>query len=342
MLSEYYSRQVALHELGVNGQRKLRESKVAVVGVGGLGSIVALYLALAGIGYIKIIDQDILEIHNIHRQVLYSIDQIGYPKVEVAAERLRKANPDVYVEPIPESINALNAEKLIGDVDVVVDGLDNMNTRYIINRVCIKNRIPYVFGGAIGFEGNVSVFNPPETPCLECVFPSINDKALPTCETRGVIGATTGIIGAIEAMEAIKVIAGINSGLKGKLLVCDFKHMEFLAIKVFKRPNCPACSGKAELKQSKLKITWMCGGKTINVNPISPLNIPLEEMYERIKLRFKVKLKSAMMIAFKYNDDVEVSIFRGGRMLIKNVNDEDQALSIYKNLIEFLKVSSYG
>jgi adenylyltransferase/sulfurtransferase len=337
MFSEYYSRQIALHELGVEGQRKLKESKVAIVGVGGLGSIAALYLTLAGVGYIKIIDQDILEIHNIHRQVLYSIKQVGYPKVEAAAERLIEVNPDVHVEPIPENINALNAEKLIGDVDVVVDGLDNMDTRYIINRVCIKNKIPYIFGGAIGFEGNVSVFNPPETPCLECIFPSINDRDLPTCETRGVIGATTGIIGAIEAMEAIKLIAGINNSLKGKLLVCDFKHMEFSIIDVLKRPNCSACSMEAEPKQSKLKITWMCGGKTVNVNPISPLNIPLEEMYGKIKLRFKVKLKSAMMVAFKYSDDVEVSIFRGGRMLIKNVNDEEEALHIYESLMKLLR-----
>jgi adenylyltransferase/sulfurtransferase len=337
MFSEYYSRQIALHELGVEGQRKLKESKVAIVGVGGLGSIAALYLTLAGVGYIKIIDQDILEIHNIHRQVLYSIKQVGYPKVEAAAERLIEVNPDVHVEPIPENINALNAEKLIGDVDVVVDGLDNMDTRYIINRVCIKNKIPYIFGGAIGFEGNVSVFNPPETPCLECIFPSINDRDLPTCETRGVIGATTGIIGAIEAMEAIKLIAGINNSLKGKLLVCDFKHMEFSIIDVLKRPNCSACSMEAEPKQSKLKITWMCGGKTVNVNPISPLNIPLEEIYGKIKLRFKVKLKSAMMVAFKYSDDVEVSIFRGGRMLIKNVNDEEEALHIYESLMKLLR-----
>jgi adenylyltransferase/sulfurtransferase len=337
MLSEYYSRQIALRELGVEGQRKLKESKVAIVGIGGLGSIAALYLTLAGVGYIKIIDQDILEIHNIHRQVLYSIKQVGYPKVEAAAERLIEVNPDVHVEPIPENINALNAEKLIGDVDVVVDGLDNMDTRYIINRVCIKNKIPYIFGGAIGFEGNVSVFNPPETPCLECIFPSINDRDLPTCETRGVIGATTGIIGAIEAMEAIKLIAGINNSLKGKLLVCDFKHMEFSIIDVLKRPNCSACSMEAEPKQSKLKITWMCGGKTVNVNPISPLNIPLEEMYGKIKLRFKVKLKSAMMVAFKYSDDVEVSIFRGGRMLIKNVNDEEEALHIYESLMKLLR-----
>ncbi|MEM1546950.1 MAG: HesA/MoeB/ThiF family protein [Candidatus Methanomethylicia archaeon] len=337
MLSEYYSRQISLPELGINGQRKLKESRVAIVGIGGLGSIIALYLTLAGIGYIKIIDQDILEIHNIHRQVLYNIKQIGYPKVEVAAERLKETNPDVYIEPIPENLNALNAEKLIGDVDVVVDGLDNMNTRYIINRVCIKNRIPYVFGGAIGFEGNVSVFKPPETPCLECIFPSFDDRLLPTCETRGVIGATTGIIGTIEAMETIKIIAGINDSLKGKLLVCDFKHMEFSVIGLSKRLNCPACSGNVDIKPTSLKTIWICGSKTVNINPTIPLNTLLEEVYDRIKTRFEIKLKSSMMITFKYNDDVEVSMFKGGRMLIKNVNNEEQALQIYEDLIGFLR-----
>ena len=223
---EFYSRQVILNELGVKGQRKLAKSKVAVVGVGGLGTVSSLYLALAGAGHLRLIDQDTVETPNLHRQILYSLDDLHYPKAEVAAERLKKLNPLLEVEPVSENVNAGNVEKLLAGVDLVVDGLDNMFTRYLLNRMCVKLGIPYVFGAAIGIEGNLSVFAPPETGCLECLLPNMSDNDLLTCDTRGVVGATPGIIGAMQAMEAIKVLTGMGSPLKGKLMVCDFKSRE--------------------------------------------------------------------------------------------------------------------
>ena len=173
---EFYSRQTILKELGEKGQQKLAKSKVAVVGAGGLGTVSSLYLALAGVGYIRLIDQDTIEIHNLHRQILYNTDDLHYPKTEVAAKRLEKQNPLITVEAIPENVHASNVERVLEGVDCVVDGLDNMVTRYLVNRACVKLGIPYVFGAAIGIEGNLSVFAPPETGCLECLMPNLSDS----------------------------------------------------------------------------------------------------------------------------------------------------------------------
>ncbi|MEM2546701.1 MAG: HesA/MoeB/ThiF family protein, partial [Candidatus Bathyarchaeia archaeon] len=198
---EFYSRQMAMRELGREGQEKLAKSRVAIVGLGGLGTVSSLYLTLAGVGYLRLIDQDTVETRNLHRQILYTLKDLKYPKAEVSAKRLRELNPFVEVEAFSENLNPDNALELLRGVDCVVDGLDNMRTRYIVNRACVKLKIPYVFGAAIGLEGNLSVFAPPETPCLECVLPNIEDEQLPTCDVRGVLGSTTGIIGALQAME---------------------------------------------------------------------------------------------------------------------------------------------
>jgi adenylyltransferase/sulfurtransferase len=332
---EFYSRQVILKELGRKGQRKLEKSRVAVVGLGGLGTVSSLYLALSGVGCLRLIDQDTVELHNLHRQVLYTHDDLHYPKVEVSAKRLEKINPLVKVEPIPENLNANNVEKLLSEMDCVVDGLDNMRTRYLVNRACAKLGIPYVFGAAIGIEGNLSVFAPPETPCLECVLPNIEDSDLPSCDVRGVLGVTPGIVGTMQAMETIKVLTGIGSALKGKLMICDFSDMYFTAIDIFKRENCLACQGTLAFPKTKEKLVWLCGQNTANINPERPLKMKLGEVYESIRKHFKVRVKSQLAIIFDYKD-FEISLFNGGRMLVKNVKDEKSALKVYKEVTEKL------
>jgi len=339
LYNEFYSRQIVLKELGLKGQRKLAQSKVAVVGLGGLGTVSSLYLALAGVGHLRLIDQDTVELHNLHRQVLYSKKDLRYPKVEASAKRLRNAGPFVEVEPIAENINANNVEKLLSGMDCVVDGLDNMRTRYLVNRACAKLKIPYVFGAAIGVEGNLSVFAPPETPCLECVFPGVDDSNLLTCDIRGVLGATPGIIGTMQAMETIKILTGMGSPLKGKLLICDFSDMTFTAIDVYKRENCPACQGApAPIPKVKEKLVWLCGRKTANINPEKPLKLNLNQIYKAVKEQFKVRVKSSLAIIFNYKN-YEISLFNGGRMLIKNVDNEKLALEIYREILQKLRVN---
>lgn len=335
---EFFNRQIIMKEIGTEGQRKLAEAQVAVVGAGGLGTVSSLYLALAGVGYLRLIDQDTVEVQNLHRQILYTVDDLQYPKVEVAAERLQRFNPLLRAEAVGENVNSTNVERLLAGVDCVVDGLDNMLTRYLVNRACVKMKIPYVFGAAIGLEGNLSVFSPPETPCLECVMPNLSDSDLQTCNTRGVLGATPGIIGAMQAMEAIKLIAGVGSPLKGKLVVFDFSDMSFATIDVAKDANCPACHGEIAAGLPREKLVWLCGRDTANINPEKPLKFNLNKIYETVRQRFKVNVKSNMVIVFNYKD-LQVSLFNGGRMLIKNVTNEKTALKAYREIVQTLDLT---
>jgi molybdopterin/thiamine biosynthesis adenylyltransferase len=335
---EFYSRQVILKELGMKGQRKLAKSKVVVVGLGGLGTVSSLYLALAGVGYLRLVDQDTVETPNLHRQILYSLDDLHYPKVEVAAKRLQKFNPLVEAEPVSENLNAGNVERLLTGVDIVVDGLDNMMSRYLLNRTCAKLGIPYVFGAAIGIEGNLSVFAPPETGCLECLLPNMSDEDLLTCDTRGVLGATPGIIGAMQAIETIKVLTGMGSPLKGKLMVCDFNDMYFTTVNTSKAANCPACHGALASLERRERLVWLCGQHTANINPEKPLELNLNEVYETVRQCFPVRLKSHLAIIFNYKG-MEVSLFNGGRMLIKNVENEATALKAYNAILKKLNLT---
>jgi len=328
----FYSRQIVLTELGRKGQQKLRRSKVAIIGLGGLGSASSLYLALAGVGFLRLVDQDIVELSNLHRQLLYGLDDLRYPKVEVAAKKILQINPEIKVESIPENARRSNIDQIVEGVDCVVDGLDNMKTRYLLNRACAKHKVPYVYGAAIGIEGTVSVFHTPETPCLECVFPNVEDRYLQTCETRGVLGATAGIIGTIQAMETIKLLAGIGETVKGKLMVCDFSDMRFLTIDIHKRPNCPVCKGKAKVKKEKERLTWLCGSNTVNVNPPKLINTAIGQLHKKLRHHYKILIKSPIVVVFQYSENIEVSLFLGGRMLIKNVKDEDIALRIYAEI----------
>jgi adenylyltransferase/sulfurtransferase len=331
----FYSRQTTLKELGKAGQEKLAKSKIAIVGAGGLGSVSSLYLALAGVGYIRLIDQDTVEAHNLHRQILYNTDDLNYPKAEIAAKRLQKLNPLIKVEAVSENVHTSNVERLLQGVDCVVDGLDNMITRYMINRVCVKAKIPYIFGAAIGVEGNLSVFAPPETGCLECLMPNLSDSDLLTCSTRGVIGATPGIIGSLQAMETIKLLAGIGSTLKGKLLVCDFSDMDFTTIDISKNTRCPICHGEVYAISGGERLVWLCGKDTANINPEAPMRLNLEEIYPMVSKLFDVRLKSQLALMFTYKS-CEVSLFNGGRMLIKGVKEEKGALAVYREILNKL------
>ncbi|MCW3998527.1 MAG: HesA/MoeB/ThiF family protein [Candidatus Bathyarchaeota archaeon] len=337
--AEFYIRQAAMKEFGSKEQKKLSKSKVAVVGIGGLGTVSSVYLALAGVGKLRLIDQDTVELKNLHRQILYKPSDLHYPKAEIASNQLEKMNPLLQAEAVSENINSNNVDELLEGVDCVVDGLDNMSTRYLINRTCVKMKIPYVFGAAIGLEGNLSVFAPPDTGCLMCLLPNVSDEELMTCETRGVVGATPGIIGSMQAMEAIKLLTGIGSPLKGKLMVCDFSDMYFTTIDISKSAKCPVCQIIEAPRTQTEKLVWLCGRETANINPKLPLNLDLNELAKLVKKNFKLRLKSHLAIIFYYNG-LEVSLFKGGRMLIKNVDSEKAALNAYRKILKKLKIDS--
>jgi adenylyltransferase/sulfurtransferase len=213
-----------------------------------------------------------------------------------------------------------------------------MQTRYIINRYCVERKIPFVFGGAIGMEGNVAVFKSPETPCLQCVLPGLNDADLPTCDTRGVLGATTGIVGAIQALEAIKALTGIEPKSKGKLLIFDFAQSEYRTVNLSIRADCEICGVRStRVPTFARRLAWLCGADTANVNPEKPLSLDLEKLTKTISRNHKVLLTTPMVIVFDFNGH-EVSLFRKGRMLIKNVRDEKEALPISIEIAKLIGV----
>jgi adenylyltransferase/sulfurtransferase len=187
-------------------------------------------------------------------------------------------------------------------------------------------------------EGNLSVFSPPKTPCLECVLPNLSDNELLKCDTRGVLGATPGIIGAMQAFEAIKVLRGVGTPLEGKLMICDFTDMSFTTIDIAKRAKCPSCEGTLPTSL-KERLVWLCGQNTANINPEKPLNVDLDNACTNIQnLGFRIRVKSHLAVIFDYKG-LEVSLFNGGRMLIKGVADEKEALKAYREILEKLKVS---
>lgn len=234
-----YSRQMVFKEIGIKGQEKLKKSKIAILGLGGIGSPAAVYLARAGVGYIRLIDKDQVELVNLHRQILYDENDIKKPKALVAKEKLKKANSNVILEAVNEDFNLKTAEKLIKGVNIVLDATDNFESRYLLNEVCVKNKIPFVFGAVIKNQGMLSLIIPGKTPCLKCLFPK-NPKTQ-TGKEVGILGTCPGVIGLMEANEAIKYIVGFGQNLKSKMLCLDFNLNKFEIVNAKKNPKCEIC-----------------------------------------------------------------------------------------------------
>ena len=244
-----YSRHIGLSEVGESGQRRLKQSSVLIVGAGGLGSPAALYLAAAGVGRIGIVDFDNVDLSNLQRQVLHDTAAVGSPKTQSARARLEALNPFVRVESIEAELTASNALEIIGAYDVVVDGTDNFKTRYLTNDACVLLGRPNVYGSVLRFEGQASVFGTPDGPCYRCLFREPPPPGLvPNCAEAGVLGVLPGLIGTIQATEAIKSILGIGDTLAGRLLLVDALRMNFRTIRLRRDPDCPAC-GTRELKE---------------------------------------------------------------------------------------------
>ncbi|GMQ85336.1 MAG: molybdopterin-synthase adenylyltransferase MoeB [Acidimicrobiia bacterium] len=238
-----YSRHILLPEVGEEGQVKLLESSVLLVGAGGLGSPAALYLAAAGVGTIGIVDFDVVDTSNLQRQILHNVERIGQPKVDSARETLTALNPDIKVVTYNERLSAANVLDIFAGYDVVVDGGDNFPTRYLVNDAALHLRIPVVHGSVFRFEGQVTVFDPYVGPCYRCQFPEPPPPELaPSCAEAGVLGALTGIIGSIQAIETVKTLLGIGEGLTGRLLTYDALSQEFRTLRVGRDPGCPACA----------------------------------------------------------------------------------------------------
>lgn len=240
---ERYSRHLIMPEVAMEGQRKLKESKVLMVGAGGLGSPLASYLAAAGVGTLGVIDFDTVEFTNLQRQIIYSTDDVGKPKLGAAKRRIQEINPGVEVETYETRLTSENALDIFEGYDIVVDGTDNFPTRYLVNDVCVMLGIPNVYGSIFRFEGQASVFGLEDGPCYRCVYPEPPPPGLvPSCAEGGVLGVLPGIIGSIQATETIKLILDRGESLSGRLLLFDALKMRFRELNLHKDPDCPVCS----------------------------------------------------------------------------------------------------
>lgn len=235
---ERYKRQIIISSIGIEGQERLKGAQVFIAGLGGLGSVSALYLVAAGIGNIRIIDKDRVDISNLNRQIIHWTDDLGIEKSESGLNKLKRLNPNCNIETFTVGLNNDNASDLIGGSSLIVDATDNLETRRILNRISILKSIPYIYGGVDGLSGMVTTFVPGETPCFDCIFP-VNLKKV---ETVGVIGPTPGIVASIQAMEAIKLLVCIKGTLNGRLLYFSGTDMQFRELIIEKNPQCPTCS----------------------------------------------------------------------------------------------------
>jgi adenylyltransferase/sulfurtransferase len=274
-----YARHLTLPEVGVHGQRKLKAARVLIVGAGGLGSPAALYLAAAGVGTIGLVDFDRVEESNLQRQVLYAVPDVGRPKLEAAADRLRAANPHVIVEPHPARFSATNAEALVRGYDVVVDGTDNFATRYLVNDACVLFRRPNVYGSIFQFEGQAAVFAVQGGPCYRCLHPDPPEPGLiPDCAQGGVLGVLPGIVGTIQATEALKLVLGRGESLVGRLLVFDALRMRFRELNLPRDPDCPICGDRPSIASLR-DYDEYCGG----VMPVEESgHVTVEELKARM------------------------------------------------------------
>ena len=237
-----YHRHLMLPGVGVEGQRRLKAGRILLIGAGGLGSPAALYLAAAGAGTLGVIDFDVVDASNLQRQILHGTSDVGRPKTESARERLHDMNPHVVVETHHEQLSSANALEILREYDLIVDGSDNFQTRYLVNDACVLLGKPYVYGSIIRFEGQASVFAAPDGPCYRCLFREPPPAGLiPNCAEGGVLGVLPGLVGTIQATEAIKLLIGAGEPLIGRLLLVDALRMRFRTIELRRDPECPAC-----------------------------------------------------------------------------------------------------
>ena len=341
-----YSRQVMLEEIGYQGQLKLKQSKVCVVGVGGLGNPIVTRLAAMGVGTLRIVDRDVIELSNLHRQTMFNEDDVGQVKVETAAKKLRKLNPDIVVEELPISINDYTALDVVDGCDVVVDALDSVDARYALNKACIEKKIPFVTGAAVGVTGQSFTILPKESACYHCLFPSLDEDSMPTCSIEGVHPSILSIVGGIEVSEAVKIITGKEPSLKNKVLHVDLENLIFNFTKVSRVEECSVCgSGKQQEKiKEELILEELCGrnkGKrTFSITPTYHVELDVNAITSTAKEKgFIVENLGDLGLSMRTND-LSISFMKRGSAVLVGAKDEDEATALYKDILGTKQVIS--
>ncbi len=342
---ETYARQIVLEEIGYDGQVKIRNAGAAIVGMGGLGTLIAQKLVGMGIGHLRMVDRDIVSRSDLHRQNLYDADSLGRPKVEVALEKLGRLNPDVTLEAIPESLNSTNVNELIGDMDVVLDGLDQPEPRYLVNRTCNKLKIPYIFGAAIQTLGNVSTLVPGRTLCLECFMGGLKNEDLPKCGVVGVHPSILGIVTAIQVFEAVNLIVGREPKLLNKLLYIELGELKFHTLELAPREDCPVCGvnpPEVPMPLAEKFFEETCardGRRNFIISPVKRIEIPLDQVAGLLNEKgFRIRSSGTFGVTYDHAEGVTVSILKSGIMIaqaapgVKSDIRED-VLEIYKSIL---------
>jgi adenylyltransferase/sulfurtransferase len=335
-----YIRQIRFAPLGEEGQEQIARGRALVVGCGALGSVIANTLARAGVGKLRIVDRDFLELNNLQRQVLYDEADVasGLPKAIAAANKLRAINSEIAIEPIVADISPENILDLARGVDVIVDGTDNFETRYLLNDVSLKLSVPWVYGGCLGAEGQTMTILPGETPCLRCLMPDAPPPgATPTCDSAGILAPIINVIASIEAMEALKILAGKSEAISRVLSVIDLWDNRLRQVKLDslagQRGDCPACSGKefpwlSGERGSHTAI--LCGRNAVQLS-FPGVELSLEDLEQKLGELGRVR-RNPFLLRF-WIDDYQLTLFPDGRAIIGGTEEIAEAKSVYARYI---------
>jgi adenylyltransferase/sulfurtransferase len=334
-----FSRQVMLEEIGYGGQLKLKNAKVCVVGTGGLGHPIISRLATMGVGTLRIIDRDVIELSNLHRQMMFDEDDVGQVKVEVAAKKLQKLNPDCKIEPLAVSVNDYTALEVIEGCDVVIDALDSVNARYALNKACVEFEIPFVTGAAVGTSGQAFTILPKKSACYFCMFPELDEDTMPTCSIEGVHPPILSIVGAIEVAEAVKILLGKTPNLSERILHIDLENLDFNSTRTFRAEECPICgTGKLKVEEKQeLLLEELCGrnrGKrTYSITPTETFDLNVSNVTAIAKEKgFLVENLGDLGLSMRTND-LSVNFMKRGSAVVVGSKDESDAISLYKTLL---------
>jgi molybdopterin/thiamine biosynthesis adenylyltransferase len=325
-LLDYFSRQSAIGEFGPEGLQHLQEANIAIVGTGGVGSAGAWFLASLGVGHLTLVDQDIVEVSNLHRLAGAEHRDLNLPKAEVVARSIKSRFPWTQATPFVETLRRENRSELLDGSDLILDGTDNFWTRRILNKIGIEKKIPYLFTSAIANQGHLSLFESPATPCLECIIPRLESSSIGSCETLGVTSSIVGLVGNLAAIETAKRIIGLPTNILGKMLTIDLLGPDFISTQLAKREKCAGCDSGSPDEDHKGRVVMMCGEATANVLPEKDFSIDLSSFGETIP-REKLVASSESVVVYD-KEGHRISVFRTGRLLIDRVANEKSAMEI--------------
>lgn len=330
-----YSRQILCHSIGKEGQARLGDSSIVIIGCGALGTVIANMMVRAGVGKIRIIDRDLIEYHNLQRQILFNEEDVKnkLPKAVAAERHLKKVNSSVEIEGVVADVHYANIEKLVSGTDLILDGLDNLETRFLINDVSLKHGIPWIYGGAIATYGMTMNIIPGKTPCFRCVFHSVPPPGvIPTCDRAGVIGPAPSIIASLQSVEAMKVLTSARE-INFDVIYLNIWQGTFERFRPRFRPDCPACKGNYEFLQRQfgIRTTILCGQYSVQVLDPGVDRLPLKELAKQLKASGEVSYNE-ITLNLKVNGH-EVVIFPDGRLILRNSFDELLARQLYVKYI---------